>query len=387
MTSGDDKAEIGDPPASRRYAVAVACMAVAFAVRYFLTPLLGEELPFMMFIAAALVAAWYGGAAAGILALLIGLFLADWFFLSRVRAGLSSSTAALYLVRYIFTASVGVGLIEAMHRNRRRLQEEVARRRRSEADLREAHAELSRHAGELERRVEERTAKLTHTVESLQSLLYHIAHNFRAPLRAVDGYTSLLLLEHGAKLDEKATQYARQTLEAARRMDELIHDLLEYGRLGHIEIALSGVSLQRALDGALVKLAFEIRARQAEIKVVGPLPVVQGNPQLLEEVLVSLLENAISFTAPGTLPRVEVRAETCGPAVRLWVEDNGVGIEPRFHERIFGVFQTLSPSGGLQGTGIGLAIVKQAVERMGGKVGVDSHLGVGSRFWIELPGP
>jgi len=141
MTSGDDKAEIGDPPASRRYAVAVACMAVAFAVRYFLTPLLGEELPFMMFIAAALVAAWYGGAAAGILALLIGLFLADWFFLSRVRAGLSSSTAALYLVRYIFTASVGVGLIEAMHRNRRRLQEEVAWRDSSACASRKSASE------------------------------------------------------------------------------------------------------------------------------------------------------------------------------------------------------------------------------------------------------
>jgi signal transduction histidine kinase len=375
----------GDPPAWRRYAVAVACMAVAFAVRYFLTPLLGEELPFMMFISAALVAAWYGGAAAGIVALFLGFLLADWFFLSRAKVHMSSSMEALHFIRYVFTASVGVGLIETLHRSRRRLEEEVARRRRSEADLLDAHAQLARHTEELERRVEERTVKLSRTVESLQSLLYHMAHNFRAPLRAVHGYTSLLLTEHAAQLDAAATDYARRTVDAAHRMDDLVQDLLTYGRLGQVEISLTTVSLERAMERALSKLAFEIRTRQAQIKVAGPLPEGRADAEVLDEVLINLIENAISFTAPGAAPRVEVRAEIRGPVVRLWIEDNGIGIEPQFHERIFGVFQTLYPGPGHNGTGIGLAIVKQGVERMGGQVGVDSKPGSGSHFWIELP--
>src|SRR5579862_2094390 len=120
-----------DMPAWQRYLAALFCILVAFGIRSWLTPLLGEELPFMLFIAASLVAAWYGGAVAGMVALLLGLFLADYFFLAHSNGAMPHPTVALYFVRYIFTASLGIGLIETLHRSRRRLQGEVARRKRS----------------------------------------------------------------------------------------------------------------------------------------------------------------------------------------------------------------------------------------------------------------
>jgi signal transduction histidine kinase len=190
----------------QRYGVAVICILVAFALRYFLTPVMGEESPFMLFVAAALVAAWYGGAVAGSVALLLGLFLADYFFLPKGKPATANSVETFRVIRYVFTASLGVVLIEVLHRNRRALEREVARRMISERNLFEAQAQLRRHAEELEKRVAERTAKLGATIESLQSVLYHIAHNFRAPLRAMEGYTAVLMEEYTSRMDATAQQ-------------------------------------------------------------------------------------------------------------------------------------------------------------------------------------
>jgi signal transduction histidine kinase len=382
----------GATPAWRRYAVAVLCILTAFGIRYCLTPILGEELPFMLFIAAALVAAWYGGAPAGIVALLLGLFLADYFFLTRGKPGMSGPAETLHFVRYIFTASLGIALIEVLHRGRRRtqaameeLRREVARRERSEEALVQAQAQLSRHAEELEKRVVERTAKLAATVEALQGLLYHIAHNLRAPLRAMQGYTMVLMEEYASKLDLTAQGYSRHICDAATRMDELIHDLLEYGRLGHTELQMTSVCLDSASKEALLTLAHEIKTTKAEVAVAGPLPKARAHPAVLKQVLTNLLDNAIKFVPPGTAPRIEIRAERRDLNVRLWIQDNGTGIEPQYHQRIFEVFERLNPGRGNDGTGIGLAMAKRGMQQMRGEVGVESALGAGSRFWIELP--
>ncbi len=368
-----------------RYGVAAACMLVAFGVRYFLTPVLGEELPFLFFISAALVAAWYGGAVAGMVALLIGLFLADWFFIGKIAQGQSARIETFRVIRYMFTASLGIVLIEVLHRNRRRLEREIAKREASEADLLRAHMELRQHARELDLRVSERTAQLTATVEALQNLLYHIAHNFRAPLRAVRGYTEILAEEYARALDARARECCARMSAATERMDALIHDLLDYGRLGHIEIELMRVDLEKLVEDVLNAVAPQIRDRQAELEVAHPLPEVRANAEILEEVVTNLIENAIKFVPRGTTPRIQVRPEKRDTMVRLWVEDNGIGIDPRYHARIFGPFETLHSADTFEGTGIGLAIVKEGIARMGGRVGVESEPGEGSRFWIELP--
>lgn len=371
-----------EAPAWRRYLGAVLIISVAFGIRYWLTPFLGDELPFMLFIAAALVAAWYGGALAGTVALLLGLFLADHFFMARPKGGWTHSEEVLYLVRYLFTASVGIGLIETLHRSRRKLEREIMRRQRTEAALIEAQTQLKSHALELEACVVKRTGDLAATVKYLESLLYHIGHNLRAPLRAMEGYATVLVNEYGSKLDATARDYSAHISDAVGRMDDLIHDLLEYGRLGYVPAPMVGLALCHALDKVLFRLGFEIRERDAQVSISHPLPWVRANSEMLEQVLTNLIENAIKFVRTGVRPRVKIHAETVGTRVRLWIQDNGPGIPAAYHERIFGVFETLDRRKG--GTGMGLAIVKQAVQRMGGEVGVESPPEGGSRFWVQL---
>jgi len=329
----------------------------------------------------------------GILALMLGLFLGDHFFLPpKAVPGTDHSLVMFRLARYVFTALLGIVLIEVQHRQRRRtlmavheLRREVARRMRSEADVVDAQGQLARHAEELEQQVAERTATLAASVDYVRGLLYHIAHNLRAPLRAMGGYASFLMDEYAAKMDETARGYSLHICEAAQRMDGLIGDLLAYGRLGHMDVALARVSLREVLERALYQLAYEFQARKAEVQVVDPLSDVRANAELLEQVLTNLLENAVKFVPHGVAPRVRVRAEERGSSVRIWIEDNGVGVEPQHHERIFGVFQTLHAVRGHDGAGIGLAIVRQATQRMGGRAAVESQLGSGSRFWVDLP--
>jgi len=149
-------------------------------------------------------------------------------------------------------------------------------------------------------------------------------------------------------------------------------------------VQLAPVSLERAVERARFQLGYQIQTCNAEVIIESPMPEVWASRQLLNPVLVNLVENALKFVAPGTRARVRIWAEFRGTMVRLWIEDHGIGIEPRFHERIFRAFETLLPSQSYEGTGIGLAIVKQSVQRMGGLVGVESAPGSGSRFWIEL---
>lgn len=372
-------------PVWRRYGAALLCVLIAFAIRDLLTPGLGAEFQFMLFIAASLVAAWYGGVAPGIVALLSGLFLLEYFTAARAQPHLAQSHDTIHFIRYLFTSSLGILLLGVLHRNRCKLEQEVARRQRTEASLLLAQGRLREHAGQLEERVTERTRELSDSVASLRELLYHIAHNLRAPLRALEGYTTALAEEYAPRLDATALEYSQHINAAARRMDALIQALLEYGRLGHIKIEIADVDLNKAVHAALQRLAYEIKVRRAQVKVAGSFPDVRADAEILVEALGNLVENAMKFVAPGTVPVVEVRAEQRDSAVRLSVQDNGVGIDPQYHHRIFRPFEVLHSRPDPKGTGIGLAIVEQGVQRMGGKVGVSSTPGKGSCFWIELP--
>jgi signal transduction histidine kinase len=168
-------------------------------------------------------------------------------------------------------------------------------------------------------------------------------------------------------------------------MDGLIQDLLSYSRLGRAELELEPVSLQSIAADVLEQIRLDLLERKASVSVEGPLFMVMGHRLTLTQILINLITNAVKFVAPGVHPRVCVTAEAIGPNVRLWVEDNGIGIAPEHQERIFRVFERLNKAEAYPGTGIGLAIVRRAMERMRGRVGVESEVGKGSRFWIELP--
>jgi signal transduction histidine kinase len=168
-------------------------------------------------------------------------------------------------------------------------------------------------------------------------------------------------------------------------MDGLIQDLLQYGRLGHMDLPREPVDLSARIAAVLNYLAEEIKSSGGDVKVAEPLPQVWANVKVLDQVLSNLVGNALKFVEPGVSPQIRIGSELHAEMVRLWIQDNGIGIDAEHHERVFGVFERLNGTDAYPGSGIGLAIVRKGVERMGGRVGVESKLGAGSRFWLDLP--
>jgi len=236
----------------------------------------------------------------------------------------------------------------------------------------------------LEERIRERTAQLTEANHELEAFSYTVAHDLRAPLRGVAGLSRILSEDHIAKSDVDGQDYARRILDAGKRMDTMVQDLLEYSRLARQELVLEDVDLGDLMRQILGEMAAELQERGAEVAVEGSLPVAHAHRATLAQAVTNIIQNAAKFVRPGELPRVRVSAAENGDRVVLSIQDNGIGIAPEHHERIFGVFQRLHVETKYPGTGIGLAIVRKAMERMGGRAGVQSDLGQGSRFWLEL---
>jgi PAS domain S-box-containing protein len=236
----------------------------------------------------------------------------------------------------------------------------------------------------LERRVAERTTELQETNSQLESFIYSVAHDLRTPLRSMRGYAEILQEDCGPKLDGAARDHIERIIRSSGEMDRLIRDLLSYSQVSRAEIEVAAVNLDVLLSEIRAEFEPEIREKRANLVIESPLPTVLAHEPTLRQALVNLLANALKFVKPSERPDVRVGAEPLdGGRVRIWVEDKGVGIEAEHHERIFGVFERLEPES-YPGTGIGLAIVRRAIERMGGRVGVESAPGKGSRFYIEL---
>jgi two-component system CheB/CheR fusion protein len=260
---------------------------------------------------------------------------------------------------------------------------DLIERNQAEDALRQAQSQLADRAGELERVVAERTIELREANKHLEAFVYTIAHDLRRPLRAMQGFAQVLLEEYGPGLEETGRSYAKRIEQSARFMDRLLLDLLDLSRLSHALIPLEPVSLGNLVAEVLRECEAEIQERQACIKVVSPMPSVHAHAPALGQVVTNLLTNAMKFVAPGVQPEIRIRSEEKPKAIRLWVEDNGIGIPAEFQERVFRVFERLYGTA-YPGTGIGLTIVRKGVERMGGRAGVESVPGEGSRFWIEL---
>jgi PAS domain S-box-containing protein len=255
---------------------------------------------------------------------------------------------------------------------------------RDVTDQKRIDAELRKSKTELEHRVAERTAELREVNDELEAFAYSVSHDLRAPLRAMGGLSQALLEDYADRLDELGKEYAEHIQIAAEHMDRLILDLLAYSRLGRERIVLTPVALDDVADDALGQVADEAWRRNAHITIEKPLPIVLAHRPTLVQMLVNLLSNAVKFVATGEKPRVHVRGELRGDHGRLWVADNGIGIAPEHHERIFKVFERLHGVEAYPGTGIGLSIVRKGAERMRGRAGVESTPQAGSRFWVEL---
>jgi signal transduction histidine kinase len=249
----------------------------------------------------------------------------------------------------------------------------------------ELRGQLQRYAAELEQRVAERTTKLEEINNELEAFTYSVSHDLRAPLRTMQGFAQALLEDYGDHLDSIGQDYTHYIVEGALQMDTLIAELLAYSRLSRREIQLQPVDLDAVVQEALNQLTAQLQERQVQVNVEAPLLQVMAHRQTLIQVIINLLSNAIKFVEPDVRPRVRVWAQEQQDWIRLWVMDNGIGIAPEHQERIFRVFERLHGVESYPGTGIGLAIVYKGLERMGGRVGVESQADLGSRFWIDLP--
>ena len=259
---------------------------------------------------------------------------------------------------------------------------DITERKATDKQLREAKNEISRHASELTRLVTERTIELQGTVGELEAFSYSISHDMRAPLRTMRGYSEILVAKHSAQLDDEGVGYLRRIGLAAARLDRLIQEVLTYTHLLRADIMITAIDLD-PLVREIIDSYPQLQGGLG-IEIEGILPKVLGAEASLVQCVANLLENAIKFVPVETKPRVKVWAERIGPEVRLWVGDNGVGIALDDQTRIFKMFEQVGRAHADGGMGMGLTIVSKAVERMGGQRGVESQVGQGSKFWIQL---
>lgn len=254
--------------------------------------------------------------------------------------------------------------------------------------LRRAELEILRLNADLEQRIATRTRQLQEANEALETFGFSVSHDMREPLRTIQGYANVLKQDFAEGHLDKAGLYINRIEAVAHRVDTMVSDLLEFARLSRTEIATESVVIQEALFEVTAALHAEIQHARAQLHVEVPDDLtVRAHRQTFVQALTNLVSNAVKFVRPGAAPVVRIAAAQAGSMVRVTVADDGIGIAPAAQARIFNVFERLHSEEEYPGTGIGLAIVKKGVERMGGRVAVESTPGSGATFAVDLPAP
>jgi signal transduction histidine kinase len=266
---------------------------------------------------------------------------------------------------------------EALEASNQSLAHEMGERKHADDALRELNADL-------ERRISDRTTQVEAANKELEGFSYSVSHDLRAPLRAVIGFSKLLLEEHAGQLDDEARRKLGVIQSEAQRMGVLIDDLLAFSRLGRKAMQMAEIDMTELARTTYAGLNGQHDGPKAEFHL-GELPRGKGDRVLLGQVWANLLSNALKFSSKKEKPLVEVNAISDEKEYIYFVRDNGAGFDPRYQSKLFGVFQRLHNSSEFPGTGVGLALVQRIVVRHGGRVWADSKPNAGASFYFTLP--
>jgi len=266
---------------------------------------------------------------------------------------------------------------EALEDANRALEREIAARQHKDDELRELNADL-------ERRVASRTKELEAANKDLEGFSYSVSHDLRAPLRGIMGFADAVMEDHAAELSDEAKRRLGIVKSEARRMGDLIDDLLAFSRLGRQALQMTSLDMTRLAQTAFEGLRAQHDGEGVDLQL-GPLPGARGDRVLLGQVWMNLLSNALKYSSKRDKPRIDVSAITDEKEHVYFVRDNGAGFDPRYQSKLFGVFQRLHDSTDFPGTGVGLALVQRIVVRHGGRVWAEGRPNEGATFYFTLP--
>jgi signal transduction histidine kinase len=364
-----------------RYGFSVVSVAVALGVALALQRYGFREVELPVLTLAIGLTTWYAGAGASVLAVLLSSISFDYFFTEPLYSlDISFEELPYYLIFVAWAAIVASfsavrrRIEDGLRQARDNLQVEVEQRRRREDEIRSLHRELARRAAELEAANRE-----------LESFAYSVSHDLRAPLRHMAGYSELLQKQASSLLDEKSRRYIRTILESAKRMGNLIDDLLAFSRIGRAETRNTEVDLEQLVKEVVAEVGQHAKSRDIAWKI-GALPVCYADRSMLRLVVVNLVSNAVKFTRMRRPAEIEIGCVDHNKnEVEVFVRDNGAGFDMQYADKLFGVFQRLHLPEQFEGTGIGLATVQRIIHRHGGKVRGEGAVDQGATFYFSLP--
>jgi signal transduction histidine kinase len=363
-----------------RYGFSVVSVAIAlgvtFALQYYQFRV---SLPF--FTVAVALTTWYAGVGPSVLAVLLSTVCFDYFFVEPLYSfDVSLADLPNFFIFVAWAAIVASfsavrrRIEDSLRQARDNLQVEVEQRRQREDEVRKLNQELGKRAAELEA-----------TNKELESFAYSVSHDLRAPLRHMAGYSELLQKQASSLLDEKSQRFIRTILDSAKRMGNLIDDLLAFSRIGRAETKNTQVDLEQLVKEVVTEIRRDTKSRDIAWKI-GALPVCYGDRSMLRLVVVNLVSNAVKFTRMRRPAEIEIGCvDRNKKEVEVFVRDNGAGFDMQYVDKLFGVFQRLHLPEQFEGTGIGLATVQRIIHRHGGKVRGEGAVDQGATFYFSLP--